>query len=75
MAILHDHIKAADYIRNLQFERLETYSLQRGEDYEAKIAEMWAERNRLNVRQQKRGDLSHEKLERLDSLNELDEFA
>ena len=60
-----------DYINNLVFTRVETYSLQRGEEFEEEIKLQSREYQRLKVRKEKRNNLTHDEDERFSFLNSL----
>ncbi|WP_448138473.1 hypothetical protein [Sphingobacterium siyangense] len=64
-------ICSADYINGFSFDYIETYSLQRGEEYQAAMQVLKPEHNRLKVRKQKRNNLNENEEIRLIELNAL----
>lgn len=71
MTTISQRPNTADYINQLDFDYIETYSLQRGTAYEAVAKELTEEYMRLNERKQKRDDLSLEEEVRLTELTPL----
>lgn len=59
------------YIDNLSFDYIETYSFQRGLDYDEHLKEIKPEYDRLKVRKEKRNDLGTSDEERLAELHDL----
>lgn len=64
-------ICSSDYINGFSFDYIETYSLQRGEEYQAAMQVLKPEHNRLKVRKQKRNNLNENEETRLIELNAL----
>jgi hypothetical protein len=54
----YKYITSGDYINELSFDYLETYSFCRGNEYDRNLEIIKPEYNRLRVRKEKRGDLS-----------------
>ncbi|MDR6734876.1 hypothetical protein [Sphingobacterium sp. 2149] len=70
-SVKSNSVNSADYIKGLPFDYIETYSLQRGEEYTALIQTLEPERNSLKVRKEKRNNLSENEEIRLIGLNAL----
>lgn len=64
-------VNSADYIKGLPFDYIETYSLQRGDEYQTAMHVLKPERNRLKVRKQKRNNLNENEEIRLSELDTL----
>lgn len=64
-------ISSSDYINGFSFDYIETFSLQRGEEYNAVIQMLKPERNGLKVRKEKRNNLNENEEIRLIELNSL----
>jgi len=62
-------VNSADYIKGLPFDYIETYSFQRGDEYQAAMHVLKPERNRLKVRKQKRNNLNGNEEIRLSELD------
>lgn len=54
----YTYVSSVDYINNLTFDYVETYSFQRGTDYEENLKVIKSEYNRLKVRKEKRNNLT-----------------
>jgi len=54
----YSYISSADFINNLTFDYVETYSLQRGADFEKNLKSIRPEYDRLKVRKEKRDNLT-----------------
>jgi hypothetical protein len=67
----YTYTPSAEYIRNLSFDHIETYSFQRGFDYEADLKIIQPEYDRLKVRKEKRDNLSELEAARLEELSGL----
>lgn len=55
MISIYKYQTSAAYIENLKFDYMETYSLQRGEEFETKQAERLSEYRRLEARSRRQG--------------------
>lgn len=64
-------MNSADYIKDLPFDYIETYSLQRGEEYNVVIQILKPERHNLKVRKEKRNNLTDSEEIRLSELDAL----
>ncbi|MGJ1406813.1 hypothetical protein K2F45_16065 [Sphingobacterium siyangense] len=62
-------VNSADYIKGLPFDYIETYSLQRGEEYNAVIQILKPERHNLKVRKEKSNNLTDTEEIRLSELD------
>jgi len=71
MKSITNSITFSDYIKSLAFDYIETYSIQRGEEYEATIQTIKPERNRLKVRMEKLNNLTETEEIRLSELDKL----
>ena len=71
MKSITNSITSSDYIKSLAFDYIETYSIQRGEEYEATIQTIKPERNRLKVRMEKLNNLTETEEIRLSELDKL----
>lgn len=60
MNTIEQRLYSADYINQLDFDYIETYSMQRGADYDVQYKEMHKEYDRLKVRKERRNNLSVE---------------
>ena len=69
----YTYTPSQDYINQLPFDYIETYSFQRGEDYEEEIKRLQIEHNRLKVKKEK--SFSSEEAMRLEKLNRLFGFT
>jgi len=58
METLYTYIPSTDYISNLSFSHIETYSFQRGIDYKEKITVFKSDYDRLKVRKERRNNLT-----------------
>ena len=74
MASLYTYINSADFIDNLQFEYAETYSLQRGLDYEQNMRLLRFDYDRLKIRKEN-SDLTQSEEDQFFQLNELFGFT
>ena len=54
----YTYVSSVDYINNLTFDYIETYSFQRGSDYEENLKVIKSEYNRLRVRRERRNNLT-----------------
>lgn len=70
-SVKSNSVNSDDYIKGLPFDYIETYSLQRGEEYNAVIQILKPERHNLKVRKEKRNNLTNTEEIRLSELNEL----
>lgn len=68
MSSPYTYTPAPDYISSLEFDYIETYSLQRGEIYEKEIKLLKTESDKLKVRKDKRSDFSIKEEQRLEEL-------
>ncbi|MNH01710.1 hypothetical protein D3C87_481520 [compost metagenome] len=64
-------VSSSDYINGFPFDYIETYSLQRGDEYEAALQVLKPEHNRLKVRKEKRNNLTETEEIRLSELDGL----
>ncbi|MDR3011015.1 MAG: hypothetical protein LBV59_24025 [Sphingobacterium sp.] len=64
-------VNSADYINGFPFDYIETYSLQRGKEYNALIQILKPERHNLKVRKEKRNNLTDSEEIRLSELDAL----
>lgn len=64
-------VNSADYIKGLPFDYIETYSFQRGDEYQAAMQVLKPERNRLKMRKQKQNNLTDTDEIRLSELDAL----
>lgn len=71
MKSITNSITSSHYIKSLAFDCIETYSLQRGDEYEAALKVLKPEYNRLKVKKEKRNNLTDTEEIRLSELNEL----
>ncbi|WP_233789115.1 hypothetical protein [Sphingobacterium sp. HMA12] len=71
MKSITNSITSSHYIKSLAFDYVETYSLQRGDEYEAAIQVLKPERNKLKVRKEKRNNLTETEEIRLSELEAL----
>jgi len=71
MDTLYEYLSSADYINNLAFDYVETYSFQRGTDYKENLILISREYERLKVRKVSRDNLSQVEEERFSELHEL----
>jgi len=71
MKSITNSITSSHYIQGLAFDYIETYSLQRGDEYEAAIQVLKPEHNRLKVRKEKRNNLTETEEIRLGELDGL----
>lgn len=71
MKSITNSITSSHYIRSLAFDYIETYSFQRGDEYQAAMQVLKPERNRLKVRKQKRNNLNENEEIRLTELDAL----
>ena len=67
----HKYTASTDYINNLTFDYVETYSLQRGLEYEENLERIKAEYDRLKVRRERRNNLTNIEEERFYKLDGL----
>jgi hypothetical protein len=67
----YTYIPSPNFINNLTFNYVETYSLQRGKDFEEKRKIEILEYDKLKVRNEKRDNLTATEKERLNQLNKL----
>ncbi|WP_228280211.1 hypothetical protein [Sphingobacterium paramultivorum] len=71
MKSITNSITSSHYIQSFAFDQVETYSLQRGEEYNAVIQMLKPERNGLKVRKEKRNNLTETEEIRLSELDKL----
>jgi hypothetical protein len=67
----YSYISSIEFIDNLEFDYIETYSLQRGSEFEQESKIGFKEFDKLNRRQEKKGDLSEIEISRLKKLRKL----
>lgn len=67
----YNDISSIDYINSLTFDYVETYSFQRGTDFEKNLKLISPEYDRLEVRKERRNNLTQKEEERLLELKEL----
>ncbi|MFK7969608.1 MAG: hypothetical protein AB8F95_04535 [Bacteroidia bacterium] len=65
----YSYTPSEDFINNLNFEFIETYSLQRGSEYEAWVKEETKELESFEARKSKENNLSKVEITRLDELD------
>ncbi|AFD08599.1 hypothetical protein [Solitalea canadensis] len=70
----YTYISSVDYINNLTFDYVETYSFQRGSDYEENLKVIKSEYNRLKVRKERRNNLTEREQLRFSELESLLSF-
>jgi hypothetical protein len=71
MATPYKYISSIEYINGLTFDYVETYSFQRGADFENNLKFQRAEYDRLKVRKEKRNNLTEAEEVRFSELNSL----
>ncbi|MCS4224647.1 hypothetical protein [Sphingobacterium sp. BIGb0165] len=71
MKSITNSITSSHYIQSLSFDYIETYSLQRGNEYIAALQVLKPERNRLKVRKEKCNNLTETEEFRLSELDAL----
>ncbi|WP_313533554.1 hypothetical protein [Sphingobacterium athyrii] len=71
MKSITNSITSSQYIQSLAFDYVETFSLQRGDEYEAAIQALKPERSKLKVRKEKGNNLSETEEIRLNELDAL----
>ncbi|WP_245971494.1 hypothetical protein [Sphingobacterium puteale] len=71
MKSITNSITSSHYIQRLAFDYIETYSLQRGDEYEAALKVLKPEYNRLKVKKEKRNNLTETEEIRLSELDTL----
>jgi hypothetical protein len=71
----YQYIDSAVYISGLEFDYIETYSMQRGDAYEAEYKVMYKEYERLKVRKERRRDFSGEEAAAFSKLSPLVAFT
>jgi len=67
----YTYTPSTDYIHSLSFDYIETYSFQRGPEYEAELKIIRPEYERLKVRKEKRDNLLESEETRLEALSGL----
>lgn len=67
----YQYLDAAAYIDQLEFDYIETYSMQRGAAFDAQHREMYREYERLKVRRERRNNLSAEEAVTFNKLSPL----
>jgi len=67
----YTYTKSADYISSLDFDYIETYSFQRGEEYDHSLQQLKEEYNRLQARKKRGKDISGQEAERCETLYKL----
>ena len=71
MASPYTYITSSDFIDNLTFDYAETYSLQRGLDYEENLKQIKPDYDQLRIRKEHENDLTPTEEVRFSKLNEL----
>ena len=75
MAAPHTYISSVDYINNLVFDHIETYSFRRGKEYEDNLKKEEAVYDVLKVRKERKNDLSIDEEQRYNELHNLFGFT
>jgi hypothetical protein len=71
----YSYISSIEFIDNLEFDYIETYSLQRGSEFEQESKIGFKEFDKLNRRQVEKGDLSETEMSNLEKLKKLNGFT
>ncbi len=68
---MHKYTSSIDYIDNLTFDHVETFSFQRGQEFESTIQTIRPEYDKLKVRKDKANNLTLEETKRFEELHSL----
>jgi hypothetical protein len=71
----YSYISSINYIKSLTFDYIETYSFQRGPNYEEKLKLLRQEHDKLKIRKEKRNNLSEQEEIYLSELYELSGYT